>query len=72
MRKLIAISAMLVAATCTTAALADQAPTPQRYSLKALDSSFATPYSYKIATNSAIPFDKTYSQLSDREKRLIR
>jgi hypothetical protein len=37
-----------------------------------LDANFATPYATTVATGSAIPFDKTYAQLSPGQKALVR
>ena len=45
---------------------------PKRYSLKAMDGTFATPYSRKVASGSALPFDKTYAELTEDQKRLVR
>lgn len=38
--------------------------------LLAMDGSFATPHARQAASCSAIPFDKTYAQLNEEEKRL--
>ncbi len=72
MRTTTAIAAVLVGSLFCHLATADETPAPKKYSLKALDSTFATPYSPKMATNSLIPFDKTYAELSNEEKRLVR
>lgn len=48
-----------------------QAP-PARYSLKAMDATFATPFSRKLAFGSPIPFDKTYAELDEVHKRWLR
>ena len=59
MRSVIKFSATLLALLCGAAACANPDSAPRRYSLKALDSAFATPYARKVASGSAIPFDKT-------------
>ena len=67
-----AVAAVLIGSLFCHLATADETPTPRKYSLKALDGNFATPYSWKMATNSLIPFDKPYAELSNEEKRLVR
>lgn len=72
MRRVVAVGALVIASLAGAGVRAQPEGAPKRYSLKAMDSTFATPYSRKVASGSAIPFDKTYAELAEEEKRLVR